>query len=127
MSSHYVRPVAAAKRALGERGEALASAYLRGLGMRITHRNLRLPTGEIDLVAYDGDLLVVVEVRTRGSAATCGPLLSIGPEKRERIRRNAEQLAQLLNVSRKDPIRIDVVGVVIEGNEARIEHHANAC
>jgi hypothetical protein len=30
-------------------------------------------------------------------------------------------------VSRKDPIRIDVVGVTIEGNEARIEHHANAC
>ena len=60
---------------LGERGERLAVRYLRGLGYRIAATNVRLPvgrapdgrpvTGEIDVVAYDGDTLVFVEVKTR--------------------------------------------------------------
>jgi putative endonuclease len=39
--------------------------YLENLGMRIVERNWRCPDGEIDIVAIDGDTLVIAEVKTR--------------------------------------------------------------
>jgi hypothetical protein len=49
---------------LGQRGELLAARYLETQGYRILSRNVNTPSGEIDIVALDGDTLVIVEVRT---------------------------------------------------------------
>ena len=49
-------------------GEAAAAQYLAHVGYTIVERNYRCRTGEIDLVAWDGDQLVFVEVRTCSSA-----------------------------------------------------------
>ena len=54
-----------AKDLLGRRGEELAADYLESQGMRIVDRNWRCPEGEIDIVALDGDALVIAEVKTR--------------------------------------------------------------
>ena len=54
-----------AKDVLGRRGEELAAGYLEAQGMRIVDRNWRCPEGEIDIVALDGDALVIAEVKTR--------------------------------------------------------------
>jgi len=58
----------------GRIGETIAAGYLRLIGYRIIERNLRIGRNEIDIVAFDGDCLVFVEVKTRrnsrfGSAA----------------------------------------------------------
>jgi putative endonuclease len=50
---------------LGQRGEELASKYLRSKGFKILQRNFVTPLGEIDIVARDGNTLVFVEVKTR--------------------------------------------------------------
>ena len=49
----------------GLRGEELAAAHLRALGWTILERNVSFRGGELDIVARDGNELVVVEVRTR--------------------------------------------------------------
>ncbi|HAP88620.1 MAG TPA: hypothetical protein DEQ49_07835, partial [Arthrobacter bacterium] len=52
---------------LGRRGEELAAGYLESLGMLVVERNWRCTEGEIDIVALDGDALVIAEVKTRRS------------------------------------------------------------
>ena len=54
-----------AKDALGAYGEQVAAAHLVAAGMTVLERNWRCPLGEIDIVARDGDALVVCEVKTR--------------------------------------------------------------
>ncbi len=58
-----------ATQALGRRGEDLAHRFLRRQGYTIVARNYRLPAGdgEADLIAWDGDTLVIVEVKARQS------------------------------------------------------------
>src|SRR5437016_14058692 len=51
----------------GARGERLAGRFLRSHGYKILYRNFRARGGgEIDIVCRDGDMLVFVEVKTRG-------------------------------------------------------------
>ena len=54
---------------LGDRGERAAERFLRQAGLRILRRNWKSRSGEIDLIARDGDWIVFVEVKTRRSAA----------------------------------------------------------
>ena len=56
------------KRWFGRRSERTAAKYLRRLGYRIIAANVSDPTGELDLLAIDGDTLVIVEVRSTSSA-----------------------------------------------------------
>src|SRR3954470_2027422 len=57
--------------ALGRYGERVAARHLTEQGLVVLDRNWRCPSGEIDLVLRDGDVLVVCEVKTRSSDA-CG-------------------------------------------------------
>ncbi len=99
------------RRALGRRGEARAARFLRRQGLRIIARNWTCAAGELDLLARDGDVLVVVEVRTAGARPFAGgPEQTVGPDKQRRLARLAQRwLAQ----SRWKPaaVRFDVVGV----------------
>lgn len=53
----------------GRRSEIDGAAYLRALGFRIVASGYRIPEGEVDLVAWDGDQLVFIEVKARHSDA----------------------------------------------------------
>ena len=57
---------------LGQRGEALVSQALEERGALILARNVRTPCGELDIVARQGGLWVLIEVKARGSR-TFGP------------------------------------------------------
>ena len=96
---------------LGRAGERRAERHLRRRGLRIIARNWRCSAGELDLLARDGDQLVVVEVRSsarRGGFAGA-PELTVGPGKRERLARLARRW---LAGSSWQPrsVRFDVVG-----------------
>ena len=56
-------------RRLGRRGERRAARVLRRHGYRILARNLRTPTGEVDILAEEGGQTVLVEVKS-GRVAT---------------------------------------------------------
>ena len=67
-----------AKDLLGRRGEDLAAGYLESLGMLVVERNWRCTEGEIDIVALDGDALVIAEVKTRRSLDYGHPFEAVG-------------------------------------------------
>jgi putative endonuclease len=71
-------------RVVGERAEALASAYLKRLGYTLVEQNFCCPQGEIDIIAWDADVLCFVEVRGRSDVAT-DPLATLGPQKLRRV------------------------------------------
>jgi putative endonuclease len=99
------------KDALGAYGERLAAAYLRSEGMVVLERNWRCPSGEIDIVARDGDVLVICEVKTRSSTTFGSPLEAVTSRKAARLRRLAAAFVHETGLQVAE-IRIDLVGVV---------------
>ena len=103
-----------AKDVLGRRGEELATAYLESVGMLIVERNWRCPDGEIDIVALDGDALVIAEVKTRRSLAYGHPFEAVGPEKLARLHRLGA--AWCGHRGLRIPLRrVDVIAVLDDG------------
>ena len=62
-----------AKDARGRLGEELAAAHLIAQGLIVLDRNWRCDVGEVDIVARDGDALVICEVKTRSSTTLRQP------------------------------------------------------
>jgi putative endonuclease len=61
------------------RGERAAGRFLTSQGLTILGQNLRARTGEIDLAADDGGVLVFVEVRLRSSGSHGGAVGRMPP------------------------------------------------
>ncbi|HYY06163.1 MAG TPA: YraN family protein [Candidatus Limnocylindria bacterium] len=108
----------------GRRGEELAAAHLSRLGYEILARNHRTRWGELDLVAFDGETIVFVEVKTR-RAGSGAPWDSLHELKQSQVRRMA---AAWLIGTRDRPygarLRFDAVGVLLdrEGQLVRLDH-----
>jgi putative endonuclease len=82
--------------ATGRRGEDLAHRFLRRQGYTVVARNYRSGSGagEIDIVAYEKEDLVFVEVKTRVSEEFGSPDRAVGPKKREHLERVARTYAR---------------------------------
>lgn len=76
---------ASTAQARGMLAEALAADHLARHGLRILARNVRCRGGEVDIIALDGETLVLVEVRLRRSGRFGGAAASITASKRRRI------------------------------------------
>ena len=107
---------------LGQLGETYAAAYLEQLGYRLLAANFTLPIGrnlrgaavnaEIDLVAYDRDILCFVEVKTRASDRFAPPQVNVDLRKRRQITRAARVYRRMLGIE-SEPYRFDVVTVIL--------------
>jgi putative endonuclease len=93
-------------------------------------RNWRCREGEIDIVARDGDVLVVCEVKTRRDVAFGTPLEAVTPAKAARLRRlTARWLAATRDARAADgvggfaDIRFDVVAVLLPRAGAPLVEH----
>lgn len=119
-----------ARGAVGRYGEDLAARRLGEAGMTVLERNWRGGrTGEIDIVAMDGEALVVCEVKTRraglvGSGIFQHPMESVGQAKAERLRRLAERWIEERGGPPPGGVRIDLVGVLIPRRGAPVVEHA---
>ena len=110
---------------LGKLGEDYAAAYLDQLGYQLVAANFTLPVGrnlrgavvnaEIDLVAYDGDTLCFIEVKTRSSDWFAPPEVNVDLRKRRQVTRAARVYRQMLGIE-KEPHRYDVVTVIINND-----------
>lgn len=110
--------------AFGKRGEEMAARYLEDKGYIIIERNYRKGHLEIDLIALDGDELVVVEVKTRSGDVVAEPEEAIGHKKRLSLIRLANQYARSLG--RTENIRLDVVAIISNENGTEFNHIKNA-
>lgn len=110
--------------ALGRYGEALAVRYLREQGMEVLDRNWRCEHGEVDVVARDGDCLVICEVKTRRGCGFGEPVEAVTFAKAMRLRRlAAAYLAGRGEGARAAQVRVDVVGILcLPGRPAVLRH-----
>jgi len=101
----------------GRRSEIEGAAYLRSLGFRIVASGYRTPEGEVDLVAWDGDQLVFVEVKARHSDAP--PEDAVGFRKQQRVIRAAQSyIARYRHHNR--PYRFDILAITESPGRAPI-------
>lgn len=108
---------------LGQSGEEIAKKYLQVKNYRIIGQNIRLRMGEIDLLAADGDFLVIVEVKTKTSFTQGLPEEEVDYFKQRKLRLLAKAISQKYP---KRNIRIDVVAVDKSTDKPKISHIVNA-
>ncbi len=103
---------------IGKFGEDAACDYLERLGYEIIERNFRMKTGEIDIIARDGDCMVFAEVKTRRSNKFANASEYVDFRKTEHIRTTA-----MLYIGSSDTeVRFDVIEVYygIAGGKATV-------
>ena len=116
---------------VGTRGEKLAAEFIKLAGFRIVMSNFKAPigrnsrgatvTGEIDLIALEGDTLCFIEVKTRGSEEFAGPLANVNLRKQRQITRTAHVYKRMFGLTQM-PHRFDAISVLMEkGLAPRIE------
>ena len=101
----------------------MAARYLKKHGHKIVEKNYREKCGEIDIISFDGQVLVFTEVKQRKNADFGRPEEFVTNKKRSRIRKTA-QLYMMRN-RYKGVARFDVVEVLGE-EKAEIRHIENA-
>lgn len=107
---------------LGRSAEDIAADHLQAQGLEILKRNFRRRNGELDIVARAGEVLAIVEVRTRSSETFGGAAASVDGWKRHKIIRAAQQLLQQEHSLAKLRVRFDVIVVHgADGDAPRVE------
>ncbi|HEY3055498.1 MAG TPA: YraN family protein [Thermoanaerobaculia bacterium] len=108
---------------LGRAGERRAVWFYRLRGYRIVGRNVRLRSGEIDLIARRGRTIVIAEVKTRQSLAAGEGYDAVDRAKRERLVRLGGEYVR----ERRDlQIRYDVVSLFWNGRRFVVSHYPDA-
>ena len=96
----------------GEYAELVAASFLRAQGLRILRRRFRWGRrGELDIVARQGDTLVICEVKSTISPTSGAPARAINHSKRRLLRIGAWNWLRLLR--RRVPTRFDSVEVYL--------------
>ncbi|MEV5192704.1 YraN family protein [Streptomyces clavifer] len=101
----------------------MAARLLADAGMSVVQRNWRCRTGEIDIVARDGDAVVVCEVKTRRAGSFEHPMEAVTPAKADRLRRLAEIWLDRHGGPPPGGVRIDLVGVILPRRGAPVAEH----
>lgn len=110
---------------LGKFGETLALKKIKRLGYKRIVRNYRCPLGEVDLIAWDGDTLVFIEIKTRMGRSTDYAKEAVNARKKRQISKVA--LAYMKSNDYSDAkARFDVVAVCVGRGEPEIEVIKNA-
>jgi putative endonuclease len=94
----------------GRRSEILGIDYLRTLGYRIVTSGYRAKGGEVDVIAWDGGILVFIEVKARQNADP--PEDSVGFEKQRRVIRAARSYMARHHLQ-ETPCRFDILAVTV--------------
>lgn len=108
----------------GKMGEQMTARYLTDKGYIILEHNYRRGHLEIDLIALDGDELVIVEVKSRAYDNILQPEAAVDHKKRQALIRLANEYVKSRN--RKENVRFDIITVVSKEGGAEIKHLKNA-
>lgn len=112
---------------IGISGESAAAEYLVSLGYTVRERNFRASSGEIDIIALDGDRTVFVEVKARtvGSNSRYGrPSTAVNYKKRKNFVSAVKVYQKLRPESKK--CRVDVIEVYFLSGNTEVKHIKSA-
>jgi putative endonuclease len=104
----------------GRRGEDLALDFLSKQGFVIQERNWKNRHEEIDIIARDGQELVIVEVKTRSGLQFGRPEESVSLRKQRNLVNAAEEYIR--RKSSDLETRFDIISVVLGGETSEIRH-----
>ena len=102
------------KRIVGKKYEDMAAGYISELGYKILERNYRIKSGEIDIIAKDGDYIVFAEVKYRKNNNYGTPFEAVDYRKQNRIRHVALAYIYKEGLPESTPIRFDIIGIIDE-------------
>lgn len=109
---------------LGSKGERLAVKYLKRKGYVILKKNYRCPSGEIDIIARDGEVVVFVEVKTRTGEQFGHAIEAVDSRKQRKI--HSVALHYLTNIKGpQPPARFDIISVLV-GDKDEVDHLIDA-
>jgi putative endonuclease len=109
---------------IGEKGEKLAAQYLAGKGYKLIALNWRYRHKEIDILAWNGDRLVVVEVKLRSNDYFGDPSEFVTLKKQRFLIEAAE--AYLDTIPAEPEVRFDIISILGEEGNYKIEHIEDA-
>ena len=110
---------------LGKLGEELATQFLLQEGYAILERNFVYDKAEIDIIAQkEENEIVVVEVKTRNSVAFGNPQEFVSKSKIKLLVKAANEY--LISQNLDAEVRFDIIAVLKNKKEERIEHFKNA-
>ncbi len=109
---------------LGKSGEDIATEYLVQKGYKILERNWRLGKNEIDIIARDGDFVVIVEVKTRSSNLFAEPETAVTRDKQRILVRAANAFMNFRK--QKGEVRFDVMAILIQPASQQVNHIVDA-
>jgi putative endonuclease len=98
----------------GRQSEIDGAAYLRSIGFRVVGSGYRTRAGEVDLIAWDENVLVFVEVKALRSNAP--PEDAVGFRKRQRVQRAAQSYISRYRLM-DAPHRFDILAVTSRPGE----------
>ncbi len=111
---------------LGRKGEKAAAAYLRKQGLQILEQGYRFGRGEIDLIAFEDDTLVFMEVKTRFLSSHSTPEEAVTLRKQQQIKRIAQAYVYFKKLE-DIPCRFDVLALqYVPESGFRIRHYRDA-
>lgn len=101
--------------ATGRRGERAAFFYLRRLGFIVAARAWRTAKarGDLDLVAWENDVLCFIEVKTRTTRAVAPAEAAVDAEKKRMLRKMAHYYMRQLK-QRDVSVRFDILSIYFE-------------
>ncbi len=98
------------RKKLGSEAERIAAEYLASQGLKILERNHRNKIGELDIIAKDGDIFIIVEVKAKTGTGRGSPEEMVNYYKQKKLINTAR--AYFMLQGRENPNwRIDVVAV----------------
>ena len=105
--------------ATGRRGERAAFFYLRRLGFVVTARGWRTgkARGDVDLVAWEKDVLCFVEVKTRTTRAVAPAEAAVDADKKRMLRKMAHYYVRQLP-ERDVSVRFDILSIYFEAGKS---------
>ncbi len=109
---------------VGKKGEKLAQIYLKNKGYSIIDINWRFDKDEIDIVAMDGNELVIVEVKTRSTDYFGNPEDAVDFKKEKFLIRATEAYLEENNLDLET--RFDIIAIIINKEEVKINHIIDA-
>ena len=108
----------------GDAAEELAKDYLGKLGYKILETNWHFSHLELDIVAQDGDQLVIVEVKSRNGFSFEHPSEAVTQAKIKRLIEAAE--AYIFKNELNMETRFDVITIIFLKENFGLEHFKDA-
>ena len=116
-------PTRTAHLQVGERGEVSAYFHVRRLGFTVVARQWRCAglRGDLDLVAWDGETLCFVEVKTRSARDAFAAELAVDKDKRAMLRKMARAYMRQLDDAQQIAVRFYILTVYFAGERPEFE------